>query len=92
MKQELFSVFDSAVGAFNRVFQAPTVEAALRTFRQIVNDPQSDFQKAPGDFTLFHVGSFDMTTGEVIKLDTPHSLGLAITFLPDIPQQEVTGA
>lgn len=86
MTLQCFSVFDSAAGAFLRPFWAETIEMAIRTFRQIVQDPEHQFGQFPEDYTLFHLGSVDQKTGELETLATPHSLGLAVTFLPQTPK------
>lgn len=85
MIQQLFTIFDSAAGAANRVFQAPTIEMAIRTFRREIEQGESPFSQFPEDYTLFHVGSFNMETMEVVPIVPPHSLGVAITFLPQGP-------
>lgn len=76
----LFAVFDSAAHGFLDPFPAPTVEFAIRGFREAVNKPGHQFQKFPEDYTLFHVGSFDSATGTLEALP-PRSLGVAVTFV-----------
>lgn len=81
MKCELFSVFDSAAKKFLEPFFAPTVEYAIRQFRLTANKANHQFNQFPEDYTLFHVGSFDQDEGLLRPLATPHSLGVAITFI-----------
>lgn len=81
MKLEMFSVFDSAAKAFMEPFVAQTIEVAIRRFRASVNHEGSDFGRFPEDYTLFHVGTFVQESGTVLALETPHSLGLALTFV-----------
>lgn len=86
---ELFSVYDSAVKRFLDPFVAQTVEAAIRRFRYTVNQPKSDFGTFPEDYTLFHIGSFNPETGVLESNATPHSLGLALSFVESsAPTQE----
>jgi len=81
MIQQLFTVFDSAANAWLEPFFAPTLEVGLRMFREICNKPDHQFAKYPEDYTLFHIGSFSQASGVLEPLDTPHSLGVAITFI-----------
>lgn len=90
MKQQLFSVYDAAAKMFLEPFDARTIEEAMRRFRATVNHPEKSLiSKYPEDYTLFHVGEFDQETGVLRPLDTPHSLGVAVTFvdgrIPDLP-------
>lgn len=91
MKQLMFAVFDQAAGLYLQPFFAQTVEVALRRFRQTVNAVHEDNPIAnfPEDYTLFHIGEFDQETGLPTPLPTPHSLGVAITFV-DAPLNGVT--
>ena len=73
MKVELFSVYDTAAERFLPTWDAPTMEFAIRAFRETVNRPDHQFNKYPGDYTLFHVGSFNQETGQLEPLSTPHS-------------------
>lgn len=81
MTEQLFTVYDSAARAYLQPFFAPTIEAALRMFREVCNKPDHQFNKYPEDYTLFHCGEFCQETGQLTAIE-PHSLGVAITFLP----------
>lgn len=80
MKMYLFTVFDSAAKAYLEPFAAPTVEFAIRGFRQAVNQPGHQFGKFPDDYTLFSIGAFDQEMGRLLPQE-PVSLGVAITFI-----------
>lgn len=84
MNEELFTVFDSAAKRYLPPFTAQTVEVAIRRFRESLKDPQHVFARFPEDYTLFHIGSFDAEKGLLIPLVTPHSLGVALSFLPPL--------
>lgn len=78
MKLIIMSVHDSKAGAFISPFFTPTVAVGLRSFGQAVNDPETNFYKFPGDYTLFELGSFDIESG-VITLHPAHiNHGLAL--------------
>lgn len=79
-KLQIFTVYDSASRMFLEPFVAATLEVALRMFREAVNKPGHQFNKFPGDYTLFHVGEFDQEDG-MVHSAKPHNLGVAITLL-----------
>lgn len=81
MNCELFTVFDSAARRYLEPFCAPTVEVAIRMFRQLVNKAGHQFEMFPQDYVLFHVGSFDAEQGCIEGWSAPRSLGVALTFV-----------
>jgi len=91
MRVEIFTVYDSAARRYLEPFFAETQEVAMRMFRQLVNKEGHQFAKFPEDYTLFHLGTFNQESG-LIDSGTPHSLGVAITFV-DAPRKalEVVG-
>lgn len=99
MTKQVFSVFDSATKLFLDPFFAQTIEEALRRFRATVNHPEAtNINEYPEDYTLFHLGEYDLESGELRPLSTPHSLGLAVTFLnpdrvgPELVQEVIENA
>lgn len=80
MREEMFSVYDSAAKRYLQPFFAETQEVAIRMFRAIVNKADHQFNRFPEDYTLFYVGVFDGETG-MVQPCTPHSLGVALTFV-----------
>ena len=60
-----FCVRDERVGSFNQPFYAPTFGFAERIFSDTVNRPADDnlLFHHPQDFGLYHLGSFDDSTG-----------------------------
>ncbi len=83
MKLKVFSIHDSKAEAFIQPFYSQTTGTAVRSFEQAVNDPQSDFHKFAGDYTLFELGDFDQNTAVFTPLKTPINLGLALTYIKD---------
>ncbi len=78
--KHLFTVHDSAAGAFLDPFVAPSMEFAIREFRTIVNKEGHQFNLYPSDYTLFHIGTFDLETGQLSGSD-PISLGVVVTLI-----------
>lgn len=87
MTELAFTVYDSAAKAFLEPFFAPTIESAMRSFREVVNREGHQFNRFPEDYTLFHCGEFSQETGRFTAI-TPHSLGVALTFLATTPSLE----
>lgn len=83
MKLQAFSVFDAAANMFLEPFWAPTMEVALRGFREACQKEGHQFNKFPGDYQLFHVGEFDQETGECTAM-APRSCGVALSFVDPV--------
>lgn len=81
MEVLFFSVYDQAASRYLDPFCAPTVEVAIRGFRQAVEREGHQFNEFPADYTLFHVGRFDPEQGIVSPI-TPANLGNALQYLP----------
>lgn len=77
----VFAVYDAAAGAYMEPFCAPTAEMAIRGFREACNAKGKPFNTFPEDFTLFQLGEFDQSTGKLLGLTAPHSLGVALTYI-----------
>lgn len=65
MRLEIFAVFDSAAGCFNRPFFLPSKGVAIRSFTDEVNRdaPDNSLFHHASDFTLHSFGVFDDNTG-----------------------------
>lgn len=80
MKHQVFAVYDAKAENFGMPIYMHNKGEALRAFTDQANDGQSMISKHPEDFTLFHLGEFESSTGIHVPLTTPASLGLAIEF------------
>lgn len=63
MRLFVFALHDTAVKAYGQPFFMPSEAAAVRAFRSLVNDPKSQLNQSPGDFSLHFLGTFDDTHG-----------------------------
>ena len=52
----------------------------MRNFVDMANDVSHPVSRHPGDYTLFELGNFDESTGQIVPHPTPISLGVAIEF------------
>lgn len=66
---KMVSVFDRGVDAFLRPFAVPAVGAAIRSFQDEVNNPESPMYKHARDYELYLVGEFDDTSGQFILVE-----------------------
>lgn len=73
-----FSIYDSKADSFG--FPVPFVSegAAIRTFGDSVNKPDTIHNLHPEDFSLFHVGEFDESSGMFLPEKSPRSVVSAI--------------
>lgn len=77
---KIFSVYDSKAEAFLPPLFMQSVGVARRSFGAAINEVGSDFNKYPGDFTLFELGEFNDSTAEFVLHDAPISLGVGVTY------------
>ncbi len=68
MKHKMFTVFDSAAGAYLPPFVLPAEAMAVRVFSDCVNSSDHQFGKHPSDYTLFELGVWDDSAGVVSLL------------------------
>lgn len=59
MKMNVYSIFDSAAGAYMRPFYCQADGQAIRMFSDIANDDNHDVGKHPKDYTLVRIGSYN---------------------------------
>lgn len=86
MKLLVFSVYDTKVGAYAQPFILRSTGEALRGWIDVVNSKDTQFNKHPEDFTLFHIADYDEESGMFTNLKTPQSLGLALEYIKSNPQ------
>jgi hypothetical protein len=61
---KIFTVLDAKADAYITPFFLPQIEQAVRTFGMSCSDEGHTFGCYPQDFQLYHVGDFDVVTGE----------------------------
>lgn len=80
MKFEVFSIFDSAVGTYASPFFLRSVPDAVRQFIRLVCDKGAAVFHHPKDYHLFHIATFDDSTGTFENKHTPVSIGSALEW------------
>lgn len=81
MKLMMFSVFDSAVGAFLTPFFVRSRGEAIRSFQDAVNDAKHQFHSHASDYTLFVFGEFDDNNGDMSSIGVPEKVATALELL-----------
>lgn len=70
-KTKVYTLFDAAASVFLKPFQATNDGEAIRLFTTWVNDSEtpSNVSKYPHQFSLWHLGEYDDSTGKHINLE-----------------------
>ncbi|AXL14697.1 nonstructural protein [Microviridae sp.] len=75
----LYTIHDIKAKAYAAPFTAKSNGEAIRMLMDTVNDNKTIIARHPGDFTLFKIGDFDPTSGQVAACNYEH-LGMAIDY------------
>lgn len=70
----VYSIYDIKAKSFGMPFFQQNEEIAIRSFRDLTNDPESMTYRHPDDFTLFQLAEFDADTGIIVGLDQPKTI------------------
>lgn len=68
MKLLVFAIHDRVVESFGSPFTANTEGEAKRMFFAAASDPSTYLAKNPKDFSLYQLGSFNNSGGELVPL------------------------
>lgn len=88
MQHKIYTVYDSKSEAYLQPFFLQTNGQAIRSFSDCANDPNHQFGRHPGDYTLFYLGMYEDGSATFAIEPTPASLGKAIEFV-DAPPSNV---
>lgn len=77
MRMNIYSIFDSATGAYMRPWFVQSDEAAIRAFGDIACDNDHEVGRHPKDYTLYRVGYWDDNKGKITG-ETPEPLHTAL--------------
>lgn len=81
MIRKVFAVWDAKVETFGAPMLLTTNGEAIRTFIDVIKDPQTMISKHPEDYSLFELGSYDTITGKFENVQAPIPLGGAREFV-----------
>lgn len=77
MTHTKFTIYDSKVASSITPFYAPSRAAGLRQWHFNCNRKESDYNRYPGDYTLFELGTYESDSMDEISHKTPINHGLA---------------
>lgn len=63
-----FAVYDEITSLYGMPFQAYNNQDAMRIFHRAVQDPETNLNKHPQDYSLYFVAKYDNETGEYINI------------------------
>lgn len=87
MKVYLYSLKDTAVGAYMQPFFARADGEAVRMVMELLKDQKSTPAQYPEQFRLYQVGGFEDLTGEIEAQDGPRMVMSCAAMLPrDLPK------
>lgn len=86
MLLSIFTIYDEKAKAYLAPFFLPTTGMAVRTFTDMINNPECAFYKHPEDYTIFKIGTFDDSLGLLLVELKPTSLHNGVT-LKNIDQE-----
>ena len=66
MRLFIYSIFDTATGAYMRPFFVQADAAAQRAFEDLVATPDHEVAKHPECYALFRLGVFDDNKGSIV--------------------------
>lgn len=81
MTLHAFCIYDRKGTLFHAPFFAVSAGAAVRSFSDLVNDPNTTVGRHPSDYVLYRVGSFDDQSGSLSRTDLPEHVSDASSLI-----------
>ena len=63
-----YTIFDTALQAYHQDYSLETEALALRQFADMANE-ETQIAKNPEDYSLWHIGTFETTTGQLTSIE-----------------------
>lgn len=74
--QQVLAVRDRAIDAFGVPIFVPAVGAAVRSFSDEINRPESPYAAHPEDYDLFHLGHYETSDGSLTPFERPRQVAI----------------
>ena len=65
MMVEMFIIYDSKGGLYNKPFCFINRQVALRAAADLMADADSEIRRHPEDYSLWHIGQYDDVEGQI---------------------------
>ena len=69
MRLNVYTIFDTASGAYMRPFYMQADNAAIRSFKDLAVAADHEIGKHPEDYSLWRIGTFDDNKGMLVPED-----------------------
>lgn len=69
MRLNVYTIFDTASGAYMRPFFVNSDGQALRMFGDIASDAEHEVGRHPEDYSLYRIGTYDDNKGQLVPED-----------------------
>lgn len=79
-KLQAYAIYDVKTQLYSHPHFLQTNGNAIRSFAQACEDEKSDLNKYAKDFSLYHIGEYDLETGN-LKTDQPKQIATAMEFI-----------
>ncbi len=66
MKAQIYAIFDTCAGIYEKPFFHTADDAVKREFQDVVNTPDHPINKHPEHYSIWRLGSFDNLTGDIV--------------------------
>ena len=73
---EIVAIRDRAVDSFGNPVAVVAIGQATRSFGDEIRNPESNMHRHPDDYDLYHIGSFDTSTGAIVSRETPEMIAI----------------
>lgn len=80
---QAYAVKDVQTQLFTHPYFLTNDVLAKRSFEKAVQDETTKFNMYPEDYSLYHIGTYDVETGRMIHNDSPKQLCNATSFLSE---------
>lgn len=84
MLKKVFSINDSVSRIFLNPFTSTNQATALRDFRSVCVNPQTEIGRSPGDYTIYEIATFNDETGELTPTTPFVNLGNGNQFPKEV--------
>lgn len=74
MITNMYTIYDSKAETYSKPFHMLNDSLALRSCTDLANDPNSELNRHPEDFTLFLIGEWDDNSCEFEIRESPKSI------------------
>ena len=88
---KLYGIYDRVAGWFPFfMFRAMTDGEAIRFFRQIVQDPNSQPHADPMNYILYELGTFDQVDGRIEGSDVITQICTGASFVHETTEEDLS--